>query len=172
MSHLVSRIRHGRLSVPRRRCRTAVREIAVPTERRLRPIRQGRRSRTDCRKISARPFHWAPVNTQAVQRTQKLPPSVVYRPIVPYGSDVHFRPMIRSRAPAEVPGSIRDPGGPERRVIFQSQRNGRKANFPSQNSTLLPGPSSVGLDSDGRFTHCEGPNLEPAHIGKLAPSSF
>ena len=49
---------------------------------------------------------------------------------VPYGFDAHFRPIIRSRLPAEVAGSIRDPGGPARRDIFQLSIERLKGQFP------------------------------------------
>ena len=62
---------------------------------------------------------------------------------------------MKSQGAYEIPG-VRSEG----LLSFNFQRNGRKASFPSQNSTLLA--SSVNLDSDGRLIECEGPNFEPA----------
>jgi len=77
MSHLVSRIRHGRVSGPRRRRRTAVREIAVPTERCL-----------NGRKFSAHREQTFVFFVEELEETST-------KGVDPYGSGVHFRPTIR-----------------------------------------------------------------------------
>ena len=110
MSHLVSRIRHGGLSVPRRRRRQLCERSQCRQKGASGQIQQGRRSRTDRQKRSKNtrtPASWTtPIETFKKTCGGKLPglpqSHHCHRRQSPMRSDVHFRPIIRSRAPADV----------------------------------------------------------------------